>query len=382
MLEILIVEDNLALQKALRAGLEATGEVRVLAGCERGEDALPLCLAHPPQAVLMDVHLAGELNGIQAAVALRREFPRLPVVFYSIQDDDAYYRDFRRSGILSHYAYVRKSNYLLPEMILPLLRDAVAGRSFIDPEIEARVQEVRRKDEQSPLALLEPNEQVVARLIGAPPGYVGYEEGGYLTEAVRRKPYSVLLLDEVEKAHPDVFNVLLQVLDDGRLTDGQGRTVDFKNTVIVMTSNIGSHLIQAMVGQDSQDIKDAVWGELKNHFRPEFLNRIDETVVFHALDAQHIASIAKIQLKLLETRLAKMDLELQVSDAALAELAKVGFDPVFGARPLKRAIQQRIENPLSKLLLEGRFAPKSVIPVTVNPVLEPGVFQFGVAPQQ
>ena len=221
----------------------------------------------------------------------------------------------------------------------------------------------------------------VARLIGAPPGYVGYEEGGYLTEAVRRKPYSVLLLDEVEKAHPDVFNVLLQVLDDGRLTDGQGRTVDFKNTVIVMTSNIGSHLIQAMVGRDSQDIKEAVWGELKNHFRPEFLNRIDETVVFHALDAQHIASIAKIQLQLLQTRLAKMDLELQVSDAALAELAKVGFDPVFGARPLKRAIQQRIENPLSKLLLEGRFPPKSVISVTVNPVLEPGVFQFSAVPQ-
>ncbi len=221
----------------------------------------------------------------------------------------------------------------------------------------------------------------VARLIGAPPGYVGYEEGGYLTEAVRRKPYSVLLLDEVEKAHPDVFNVLLQVLDDGRLTDGQGRTVDFKNTVIVMTSNIGSHLIQAMVGQDSDDIKEAVWGELKNHFRPEFLNRIDETVVFHALDAQHIASIAKIQLQLLQTRLAKMDLELQVSDAALAELAKVGFDPVFGARPLKRAIQQRIENPLSKLLLEGQFPPKSVIAVSVNPVLEPGVFQFSAAPQ-
>ncbi|HVL44315.1 MAG TPA: AAA family ATPase, partial [Acidovorax sp.] len=219
----------------------------------------------------------------------------------------------------------------------------------------------------------------VARLIGAPPGYVGYEEGGYLTEAVRRKPYSVLLLDEVEKAHPDVFNVLLQVLDDGRLTDGQGRTVDFKNTVIVMTSNIGSPLIQAMVGQDYEEVKDAVWGELKNHFRPEFLNRIDETVVFHGLDAQHIAAIAKIQLAQLQTRLARMDLELQVSDAALAELAKVGFDPVFGARPLKRAIQQRIENPLSKLLLEGRFPPKSVIPVTVNPVLEPGVFQFGVS---
>ena len=219
----------------------------------------------------------------------------------------------------------------------------------------------------------------VARLIGAPPGYVGYEEGGYLTEAVRRKPYSVLLLDEVEKAHPDVFNVLLQVLDDGRLTDGQGRTVDFKNTVIVMTSNIGSHLIQAMVGQPYDDIKEAVWGELKDHFRPEFLNRIDETVVFHALDAQHIASIAGIQLKALQARLQKMDLRLEVSPAAVEELAKVGFDPVFGARPLKRAIQQRIENPLSKLLLEGRYPPKSVIPVGVDPVRYPGVFEFGEA---
>ena len=217
----------------------------------------------------------------------------------------------------------------------------------------------------------------VSRLIGAPPGYVGYDEGGYLTEAVRRKPYSVILLDEVEKAHPDVFNVLLQVLDDGRLTDGQGRTVDFKNTVIVMTSNIGSPLIQAMVGQDAEDIKDAVWGELKQHFRPEFLNRIDETVVFHGLNAEHIANIARIQLQVLTERLAKMDLHLQVSEAALAELAKVGFDPVFGARPLKRAIQQRIENPLSKLLLEGRFAPKSDIPVTVDPIVAPGQFQFG-----
>ena len=216
----------------------------------------------------------------------------------------------------------------------------------------------------------------VARLIGAPPGYVGYEEGGYLTEAVRRKPYSVLLLDEVEKAHPDVFNVLLQVLDDGRLTDGQGRTVDFKNTVIVMTSNIGSHLIQSMVGQDAEDIKEAVTGELKNHFRPEFLNRIDETVVFHALDAKNIEAIAGIQLKLLQARLAKMDLVLEVSPAALAELAKVGFDPVFGARPLKRAIQQRIENPLSKLLLEGKFAPKDVIPVDVDPIRAPGQFSF------
>jgi len=216
----------------------------------------------------------------------------------------------------------------------------------------------------------------VARLIGAPPGYVGYEEGGYLTEAVRRKPYSVLLLDEVEKAHPDVFNILLQVLDDGRLTDGQGRTVDFKNTVIVMTSNIGSHLIQSMVGQPYEDIKDAVWDELKGHFRPEFLNRIDETVVFHGLDAQHIASIARIQLQALRERLARMDLQLDVSEAALAELAKVGFDPVFGARPLKRAIQQRIENPLSKRLLEGQFPPKTCIAVSVDPVRNPGVFGF------
>jgi ATP-dependent Clp protease ATP-binding subunit ClpB len=218
----------------------------------------------------------------------------------------------------------------------------------------------------------------VARLIGAPPGYVGYEEGSYLTEAVRRKPYSVLLLDEVEKAHPDVFNILLQVLDDGRLTDGQGRTVDFKNTVIVMTSNLGSHLIQAMVGQPAEDIKDAVWDELKTHFRPEFLNRIDETVVFHGLDAQHIASIAQIQLQVLRARLARMDLTLKVSPAALSELAKVGFDPVFGARPLKRAIQQRLENPLSKLLLEGRFPPKCSIEVSVDPVRAPGMFDFQV----
>ncbi|MBA2672119.1 ATP-dependent chaperone ClpB [Ramlibacter sp.] len=219
----------------------------------------------------------------------------------------------------------------------------------------------------------------VARLIGAPPGYVGYEEGGYLTEAVRRKPYSVILLDEVEKAHPDVFNVLLQVLDDGRLTDGQGRTVDFKNTVIVMTSNIGSHMIQAMVGKPYEDVKDAVWDELKNHFRPEFLNRIDETVVFHGLDAKHIEKIGRIQLRVLEQRLAKMDLHLQVSPTALEELAKVGFDPVFGARPLKRAIQQRIENPLSRLILEGRFPPKSLVRVEVDPVREPGVFHFSEA---
>ena len=216
----------------------------------------------------------------------------------------------------------------------------------------------------------------VARLIGAPPGYVGYDEGGYLTEAVRRKPYSVILFDEVEKAHPDVFNVLLQVLDDGRLTDGQGRTVDFKNTVIVMTSNIGSPIIQAMVGSEQQEIKDAVWDELKHHFRPEFLNRIDEVVVFHGLDAKHIADIAKIQLHVLQQRLQQLDLDLDVSEAALEELAKVGFDPVFGARPLKRAIQQRIENPLSKALLEGQFPPKSTIHVKVDPVQAPGEFQF------
>ncbi len=206
----------------------------------------------------------------------------------------------------------------------------------------------------------------VSRLIGAPPGYVGYDEGGTLTEAVRRKPYSVVLLDEVEKAHPDMFNVLLQVLDDGRLTDGQGRTVDFKNTVIVMTSNLGSHLIMQMAGQDSELIREAVWVEVKNHFRPEFLNRIDETVVFHALDQKDIEAIARIQLDILEKRLAKMEMTLSVSPAALVELAKVGFDPVFGARPLKRAIQQRVENPVSKLILQGRFGPKDVIPVDVD----------------
>jgi len=221
----------------------------------------------------------------------------------------------------------------------------------------------------------------VARLIGAPPGYVGYDEGGYLTEAVRRKPYSVILFDEIEKAHPDVFNVLLQVLDDGRLTDGQGRTVDFKNTVIIMTSNIGSPMIQSMAGQPYEEVKDAVFGELKNHFRPEFLNRIDEIVVFHGLDASQIGAIAKIQLKVLMDRLAKMDLHLDVSDQAIEELAKVGFDPVFGARPLKRAIQQRIENPLSKLLLEGKFPPKTTIDVSVDPIKDPGVFQFNAGPE-
>ncbi len=214
----------------------------------------------------------------------------------------------------------------------------------------------------------------VSRLIGAPPGYVGYDEGGTLTEAVRRKPYCVILLDEVEKAHPDVFNVLLQVLDDGRLTDGQGRTVDFKNTVIVMTSNLGSQLIMQMSGESSEAIHDAVWAEVKQHFRPEFLNRIDETVVFHALDLVQIEAIAKIQLDTLRTRLAKLDMMLDVSPEALVEIAKVGFDPVFGARPLKRAIQQRIENPVAKLILEGRFGPKDVVPVGVT---ADGSFEFG-----
>jgi ATP-dependent Clp protease ATP-binding subunit ClpB len=206
----------------------------------------------------------------------------------------------------------------------------------------------------------------VARLIGAPPGYVGYEEGGYLTELVRRKPYSVILLDEVEKAHPDVFNVLLQVLDDGRMTDGQGRTVDFKNTVIVMTSNLGSQMIQSMSGQPQDKLKAAVMGEVKDHFRPEFLNRIDEMVVFHGLDQKNIASIAKIQLKRLTDRLAKMEMVLEVSDAALAKVAEAGYDPVFGARPLKRAIQQYIENPIARLILEGKFGPKDIVPVDVD----------------
>ena len=203
----------------------------------------------------------------------------------------------------------------------------------------------------------------VSRLIGAPPGYVGYDEGGQLTEQVRRKPYAVILFDEIEKAHPDVFNALLQVLDDGRLTDGQGRTVDFKNTVIVMTSNLGSQMIQQMAGSDYGVIKLAVMAEVKIQFRPEFVNRIDEVVVFHGLGDEHIRSIARIQLRLLAARLAKMDFGFDVSDAAVAELAKVGFDPVYGARPLKRAIQSELENPLAKAILEGRFAPKDAIRV-------------------
>jgi ATP-dependent Clp protease ATP-binding subunit ClpB len=203
----------------------------------------------------------------------------------------------------------------------------------------------------------------VSRLIGAPPGYVGYEEGGTLTEAVRRKPYSVILLDEVEKAHPDVFNVLLQVLDDGRLTDGQGRTVDFKNTVVIMTSNLGSQMIQQMSGDDYQVIKLAVMGEVKSYFRPEFINRIDEVVVFHALGEAHVKSIAGIQMQGLAKRLKAMEMELTVTDAALAEIANAGFDPIYGARPLKRAIQSEIENPLAKEILAGNFAAKDTVQV-------------------
>ncbi|MDJ0878245.1 MAG: ATP-dependent chaperone ClpB [Halieaceae bacterium] len=202
----------------------------------------------------------------------------------------------------------------------------------------------------------------VARLIGAPPGYVGYEEGGYLTEAVRRRPYSLLLLDEVEKAHPDVFNILLQVLEDGRLTDGQGRTVDFRNTVVVMTSNLGSDLIQDMAGEDNYEaMKAAVMGVVGTHFRPEFINRIDETVVFHPLGQEQIRGIAHIQLAGLHARLRERELRLEIDDALLDKLVEVGFDPVYGARPLKRAIQQQLENPLAQDLLAGKFPPGSTI---------------------
>lgn len=206
----------------------------------------------------------------------------------------------------------------------------------------------------------------VARLIGAPPGYVGYEEGGYLTEQVRRKPYSVILLDEVEKAHPDVFNILLQVLDDGRLTDGQGRTVDFKNTVVVMTSNIGSQHIQKLGTADYEAVKEVVMEDVKEHFRPEMINRIDEVVVFHGLDQANIRSIAKIQLAGLRKRLEAMSLHLEVDDAALDIIAQAGFDPVYGARPLKRAVQAEIENPLSVKLLEGAYRPESTVHVKAD----------------
>ncbi|MGH8399096.1 MAG: AAA family ATPase, partial [Gammaproteobacteria bacterium] len=209
----------------------------------------------------------------------------------------------------------------------------------------------------------------VARLIGAPPGYVGYEEGGYLTEAVRRKPYSVILLDEVEKAHPDVFNVLLQVLDDGRLTDGQGRTVNFKNTVVVMTSNLGSQVIQEMSGEENyQKMKDAVMEIVAQHFRPEFINRVDETVVFHPLGKDQIRAIAHIQVSQLQKRLADRDIGLEVADAALDKLGRAGYDPVYGARPLKRAIQQQLENPLAQKILAGEFGSGDVIKVDARDI--------------
>ncbi|WP_340647911.1 ATP-dependent chaperone ClpB [Pseudoxanthomonas winnipegensis] len=210
----------------------------------------------------------------------------------------------------------------------------------------------------------------VARLVGAPPGYVGYEEGGYLTEAVRRRPYSLILLDEVEKAHPDVFNILLQVLDDGRLTDGQGRTVDFRNTVIVMTSNLGSHQIQELSGDDSPEaytqMKAAVMGVVQAHFRPEFINRLDDIVVFHPLDKAQIKQIARIQMSGLEKRLAERGLKLEVSDKAFELLGNVGFDPVYGARPLRRAIQAQLENPLAQKILAGEFVSGDTIQVDVQ----------------
>jgi ATP-dependent Clp protease ATP-binding subunit ClpB len=211
----------------------------------------------------------------------------------------------------------------------------------------------------------------VARLIGAPPGYVGYEEGGYLTEAVRRRPYSVILLDEVEKAHADVFNILLQVLDDGRLTDGQGRTVDFRNTVIVMTSNLGSHLIQELSSEPYDVMKKAVMEVVVKHFRPEFINRVDEIVVFHPLNKEQIREITRLQVERLRKRLQEKDLQLQVSDAALDDLAEAGFDPVYGARPLKRAVQQHLENPLAQDILSGKFLPGDQIKVEKN---EQGLF--------
>ena len=206
----------------------------------------------------------------------------------------------------------------------------------------------------------------VARLIGAPPGYVGYEEGGYLTEAVRRKPYSVILLDEIEKAHPDVFNVLLQVLDEGRLTDGKGKTVDFKNTVIIMTSNLGSDLIQKMTQDDYQIIKISVMAEVKNYFKPEFINRIDDVVVFHGLGEKHLCDITKIQLENLLLKLKKIGIEAKVTDRAISEIGKAGFDPIYGARPLKRAIQNEIENKLSTEILSGKFLDKDILEIDFN----------------
>jgi ATP-dependent Clp protease ATP-binding subunit ClpB len=208
----------------------------------------------------------------------------------------------------------------------------------------------------------------VARLIGAPPGYVGYEEGGALTEAVRRRPYAVVLFDEIEKAHRDVFNVLLQVLDDGRLTDGQGRTVDFKNTVIIMTSNIGSQIIQDLQGKEGSDweIEGQIRTMLRDHFRPEFLNRVDEIVIFHSLGKEHLKQIVDIQLRSLENRLKARGLHLVITDSAKAQLAERGYDPIFGARPLKRVIQQEIENPLATHILDGDFAEGDTVEIDAD----------------
>jgi ATP-dependent Clp protease ATP-binding subunit ClpB len=213
-------------------------------------------------------------------------------------------------------------------------------------------------------------------LIGAPPGYVGYEEGGYLTEAIRRRPYSVILFDEIEKAHPDVFNVLLQVLDDGRLTDSQGRTVDFRNTVVVMTSNLGSHFIQEMGGKESYaQVKQQVMNLVGKHFRPEFINRIDECVVFHALNSEQIKQIAKIQINLLQSRLSSQDIHLDVNQALLDYIAEIGFDPVYGARPLKRVLEHRLVNPLAQELLSGHIPPHS----TIHPELKGENINFKIS---
>jgi ATP-dependent Clp protease ATP-binding subunit ClpB len=223
----------------------------------------------------------------------------------------------------------------------------------------------------------------VARLIGAPPGYVGYEDGGYLTESVRRRPYSVLLLDEIEKAHSDVFNILLQVMDDGRLTDGQGRTVDFRNTVIVMTSNLGSDRIQElMVDQSTEKVphealRKTLGDIILKHFSPEFVNRIDDTVVFHPLGRDEIRDIAKIQIELLSTRLVHNQLSIQLSEKALDKLAEIGYDPIYGARPLKRAIQKKIENPLAEEVLKGSYSAGQTIAIDVNPS---GDFLFDCIP--
>ncbi|HHW7506275.1 TPA: ATP-dependent chaperone ClpB [Mannheimia haemolytica] len=232
------------------------------------------------------------------------------------------------------------------------LSKTLANFLFDDPDAMVRIDMSEFMEKHS-----------VSRLVGAPPGYVGYEEGGYLTEAVRRRPYSVVLLDEVEKAHPDVFNILLQVLDDGRLTDGQGRTVDFRNTVVIMTSNLGSHLIQENAYKGYDVVKEMVMEVVGQHFRPEFINRIDETVMFHSLGQEHIRSIAKIQLQRLIQRLAERGYEVTVTDAALDHIGNAGFDPLFGARPLKRAIQQELENPLAQQILSGKLLPNKAVTV-------------------